>query len=249
MYPITASTLSLPDLAKHWQRSLAEQPPVLELQTQLLQAFWRGALAMSLPGVAEARSLDPRVRVLNLCRHVPQDAGLIVADRLEDLPTATTIANKDGSVEIDLRRRIVWPRETAQQTPGLLVAACLVLSRAAWDDYHELVEPVLCMLEVEQEAFGAFCAAEGFPLPLFWFRTDKRPSTAKARSDARQWLRDQVMAGPKQYDKVGYQQKAQSLFPRLSGRSFNKVWAVTVPESWQQAGAPRGTRKSPHRLR
>lgn len=119
-----------------------------------------------------------------------------------------------------------------------------MLSQAAWDDYHELVEPVLCMLEVEQEAFGAFCAAEGFPLPLFWFRADRRPPTAKARSDARQWLRKEVAAGGKQHGKLDYWRAAKSLFPRLSQRGFTEIWAETVPVTWREAGTPQKPQRS-----
>lgn len=141
----------------HWRRSLAEQPLVSELETFLLQAFWQGTLVMTLPGVPEAQHLDPRVRVLDLCRHVPQNVGLFVIDRHEDLPAETTIEHIDGSLTVDARQQIVWPRDTAQQTPALLAAACAVLSKSAWDDYHKLVEPVLDLLKIERDAFGAFC--------------------------------------------------------------------------------------------
>lgn len=113
LYPIAASKLSLPDLAKHWQRSIAEQPQVSELETLLLQAFWQDTLVMTLPGVPEAQDLDPRVRLLNLCRHAPKDAGLIVVDRIADLPADATVAHNDGSVTVDLRYQIVWPRDAS----------------------------------------------------------------------------------------------------------------------------------------
>ncbi|MDB5963485.1 MAG: hypothetical protein JWP59_4779, partial [Massilia sp.] len=128
MYPLTDLTLSLPDLAMHWQRSLAERPPIAELEIRLLHAFWQGTLVMTLPGVPEARHLDPRVRVLNLCRHVSQDAGLVVVERPADLPAETTVEHADGSLTFDARQQIVWPRDAAQQTPALLAAACAVLS-------------------------------------------------------------------------------------------------------------------------
>ena len=81
---------------------------------------------------------------------------MVFVGRHTDLPAETTVAHNDGSVTVDPRHWGVWPRDAAEQTPALLAAACTVLSQAAWDDYHELVEPVLCMLEVKQVAFGAF---------------------------------------------------------------------------------------------
>lgn len=249
MYPLSSPRLSLLDLTRHWQRDLPQQPPVPELETLLLQAFWRGDLMMTLPGIPAAQDLDPRVRLLNSCRHAPQDTGLVVADREEDLPPEDPVEQPDGSALVDLRRRLVWSLDPAQQTPERLAVACMVLSQAEFDDYHELTKSVIGMLMVERDDFGAFCTSQAFPLPLFWFRRDGRLPTVRSRSDVRQWLKDQAKAGCKQHVKLVYWEMAKALFPRLSERGFNKVWADTVPVDWQQRGAPRGSRKTPHPLR
>src|SRR4051794_30491579 len=167
MYPLSSPRMSLFDVARHWQRDMPQRPSVSEVEAWLLQAFWRSELEATLPGVAAARDIDPRVRVLNSCRHAPQDAGLIVVDRPEDLPPADPIQQPDGSVLVDLRRRTIWPVKPTQQTPALLAAACAVLAQAEWDDYHDLTKPVLAMLEVGRDAFGAFCSEAGFALPPF----------------------------------------------------------------------------------
>ncbi|WP_431267674.1 hypothetical protein [Dankookia sp. P2] len=175
----------------------------------MLQAFWRGELEATLPGVAGARDSDPRVRVLNSCRHTPQDAGLVVVDRPEDLPPADAIEQPDGSAVVDLRRRVVWPADPTRQTPELLATACAVLAEAEWDDYHDLTKPVLAMLEVGRDAFGTFRSEAGFTLPPFWFKPDTQPATVQAQNACRLWLRAKVAAGDKQYGKAGYFREAK----------------------------------------
>ncbi|WP_380069405.1 hypothetical protein [Dankookia sp. GCM10030260] len=232
------------DLARHWQRDMPQRPSVAEIEAWLLQAFWRGELEVTLPGVAEARDIDPRVRVLNGCRHAPQDAGLIVVDRPEDLPPDDPVVQPDGSVLVDLRRRVIWPTDPAQQTPELLAAACTVLAVAKWDDYHDLTKPVLAMFEVGRDAFGAFCSEAGFALPPFWFRPDTRPATVQARSAVRPWLRAKVAAGDKQYGKADYWREAKAAFPRLSVRAFNDAWAEETPSTWREPGTLKASKSS-----
>ncbi len=168
MYPLSESSLSLNEIARHWRRSIKQRPPWEEVFDLLLKAVWsrelvrRGSSGQKIP-------LEQLLRVTSLVRSQP---GILFYENEGDLPPEKTEL-EDGSAKFDLRKRIYLPCDQSIWTPEITSAACESLATCTLQDYEpDLVRIALCMLEVDRTDFAAFCDARGYARPDFWFGPD-----------------------------------------------------------------------------
>jgi hypothetical protein len=167
MYPLGDRKLNLHDIARHWSRDMRQHPPPDELLHLLLEAVWLGDLRAVLPGSND----DPRPRLLEGVRRFPTHAVVIVE---QPGPPRRVSFDPDGSVSVDMRQIAYWPQDPGARTPQIFANACTTLADLKLQDYHEVTQPILVALMVQQNDFAAFCDLRGYPRPEFWFQRTVR---------------------------------------------------------------------------
>ena len=221
----------LKTLAQEWTRTSLGSPPIEDGFSRLLQAIWRGDLIGRLnPAAAGA---DPCISMLNVLRIHPDQPGLLVLDS-QPATLPTIINSYDGSELPDFRPVLVWPQDPSLQTADLFEAACAVLAKAEWDDYHDEVKLVFHRVHIERDDFAAFCKKYRYPLPGFWFG-DGNPE-----AECQRWLLDLIQRHPdrKPGTKADLFKTARKNFPGLTERAFERIWSRYAPASWKTPGAP-----------
>jgi len=233
MYPISASQLSISDIARHWARDLPQHPPETELIDTLLRAIWTGEIR---PLVADRSDDAPRRALLEAARKLGPHPAVTVVERESDVPPRV-VEHEDGSATVDLTVTVVWPAADLEQTGDRLERACAALSEIGEEAFSDSFRAAVHCLRVTRDDFLAFCATNGFGLPQFWSPRRQTRSSGAAASRCRVWLRGKI-AGPRM-TKSQCLAEAQAKFAGLSGRSFTKLWDDIAPETWKKAGRPR----------
>ena len=168
MYPLVESSLSLDEIARHWRRSMKQRPRWEEVLDLLFKAVWGRDLVLRGSSRRE-RPLEQLLRIASIVRTQP---GILFYENEEDLPPEQTEL-ENGSVTVDLRKRIYLPGDRSTWTSAITSAACESLASCALKDYEpDPVGIALRMLEVQREDFAAFCDARGYARPDFWFGPD-----------------------------------------------------------------------------
>jgi hypothetical protein len=231
MFPLTDTELGIGDLATYWARELPGSPPRNEVVDRTLAAFWRGDLRLTDP----VNGGDRRVRLLDAVARCAGHPGLLFRKEGEP-PAPMSVELPDGSIEITLANEIVWPPAREIHADDLRTAAYEALAEAKFDDYADLIRPVLYSLKITREAFEAFCSGKCYNLPVFWFsKTSSRKVTAKAK--LAKFLRDAAAeCKGKRPSKAELRAQAQEKIPGLSARAFDAAWAAHAPASWKKPG-------------
>lgn len=178
--------------------------------------------------------------------------GLLFVPSQSDTPPQIT-ENPDGSMMVDIRAAIVWPRGKATRSETIVREAMAALASADWNAYCDDCKVMLGELEVSREDFRTFCGEKGYPLPAFWFSRKARSavSSAGAGDRFRKWLRAEIAQHgetPPQ-DKGAYllQVQTQAEFRGLSKLRFETIWREETPQSWRRVGRPKAARRLPKR--
>ena len=104
--------------------------------------------------------------------------------------------------------------------------------------YDKVAWSILDGVELPAEVLAEWCDAHDISKPSFWFGLERRQqATMKAKTEFRKWLREEVQKG-KSSVKNGYWTQAETLFPNLTRKSFDRIWAQIVPDDWKKGGAP-----------
>ena len=118
----------------------------------------------------------------------------------------------------------------------------------AWDSWSRLADFRvyfgLSMVRLPSKYAGRNRRGPAFvPRVAFdaWLDRFERPGPAQGEltpaERLRHWLEDEARRFPvKPRLRDEYWQEAQTLFPGLSRRQFDRVWALTVPDSWKRPG-------------
>jgi hypothetical protein len=171
VYPLTETSLTLLELARHWSRGFPERPPADELTDRLLQAVWSGELLVC----GEDGSAIERECLLQMVGQAGQSAlrhpGILIYDDPSALPPEVRML-PDGGAEISLARRLRLPTDPSGWTSQIVADAYTVLASCRMGDFSPLIHPRLVSLRITRDAFGALCIGRGYELPGFWFPRD-----------------------------------------------------------------------------
>ena len=245
MYPLHDNHIRLGELANHWSRDMPQHPAEDEIRTLLVTAYWRGELQIRTADDLNLFKRSELIKIIEDHERPKGDAAKILIGAAEDeLPPKLT-NDTDGSISIDLRPRLILP-ENHPRPASVVERAVETMSNVNWEDYPKTLQAGLACCMVSKDDFAEFCDARGYDRPNFWFKrtaNSTQISSARARSDARKWLREQTRR-PKKGKKDDYFNKAKVKFPGLSRRSFDDLWAELVPPDWGKPGAPK---KGPRR--
>ena len=127
MYPLVEQTLSLFDVAKHWQRVINARVDKWDVHEVLHRAWWQGEFEVA------ALSADDSLRrkALMLMRELPppsqNNRGIVFYEHENELPPAA-IWHGDELEEIDYRHRIRLPADPASWTEAVVSEACEALA-------------------------------------------------------------------------------------------------------------------------
>jgi hypothetical protein len=180
MYPLMDRSLGLLKVARHWRRDFPERPPLHEIVDTLLQAVWSGELLVR-------RNNETLMERKDLLMMIKEAASLgsghpeivIYEDTSIIPPEVRTLP--DGSVEVDLAKRLHLPAEASLWTPNIIADACATLGSCGMSDFNPLMHPALVALRITRDAFETLCRGRGYELPHFWFGRDAA-GTAKPES-------------------------------------------------------------------
>ncbi len=200
MYPLSDKALSLDALAQHWLR---EQPPGTSkdaVLNYLLGAFWLGKISFEPEGenFNQGRGNDRLAWLEILSRHSDHSEILFVAPGAPQL--AIESENADGSVNIDIRRSIVWPPASDQDKDVLAETAYRILAEVPIRSYSPVIGPILSMQKISRTEFENFCLLKPHPLPAFWSSARSQMSPEVAERLCRKWFEDLVKAEIAQKD-------------------------------------------------
>jgi hypothetical protein len=230
MYPLPENTLSVRLLAYHWSLDLAQRPRWQDVYLRLLASIWRGELEV----IWQPAKPDTRRQLLEMYGCGRSYGNVLIFPDTDSIPENTAPTDKEAVA--------IVPKDPTKWDATVIHAAC---NKLAASDHEEAFErwSIFMTLPVSRESFQRYCLESGYPLPPFWFGPhSQKVLTAKARRDCENWLIEQVRAGGKPGPKAILRREAKKMFPRLSGRGFEEVWANTVPDAWRRAGAPAGER-------
>jgi hypothetical protein len=236
---VPADILSLAEVARFWSRDPHTIFAQAEIADLLIQAIWRGDLAVTSPAGHNPRAGDYRQSLLLAVAGIRTHPGLLFIRPGDDVRPAETDL-PDGGALIDLRERISWTADGVEPSDATTQAAFAKLASVELDAYDEaVVGPILLGLPIDRDALRAFCESSGFPLPKFWF--PKGPPTRRTASAERQcekWLEDLARQGGKPGSKRALEREALTKFTGLSGAAFGRAWQKAAPPAWKGPGAP-----------
>lgn len=237
MYPLKEDKLDLLKLSELWARVLEGSPPQQEVVDHLLKAIWRGQLKITL------RETDGREEntksLLDMMLLIEDHPGVLFITSGET-PPPITIEHPDGSLDVDLRKRIFLPEVEFSAESDFWKACFKEISSLTFDAYSPLIKPKLASLSFTKENFRHFCLTQKYPLPAFWFEQQPPQLTnVKDESACRDWLKTELIKYAATKTKEEWLKLAREKFNKLSHRAFYRVWDEVAPESSRKAGRRR----------
>jgi hypothetical protein len=176
MYPLSETSLSLADVAKHWARDLPQRPPADEVFERLLQEVWANHLKVH-RDLGTEFGLADLLRVVSVVREQP---GITFYEDPIELPPEFEFT-PNCAVLVDPNVRVYLPRDRAAWTSKIIEEACNGLKECRIAAYEvSAVLAALRALDVQKDEFRTFCESRGHIAPEFWFgvSTDKKRSFA-----------------------------------------------------------------------
>jgi hypothetical protein len=163
MFPIAKNKLSFGEISDYWSREI--QPPASqrELLGLLEEAWWLGEVR----GDSAKSPLQLLQAMFNLM-HDRNDLGIVFV-RGEDAgpPKATELP--DGSVEVDVRRRIIVPSgETSTWDEDSCGDAFHTLAQTISTVSYPEIAPGLTYIELTYGEFNNWRRKRGYRKPTFW---------------------------------------------------------------------------------
>ena len=83
----------------------------------------------------------------------------------------------------------------------------------------------------------AFCEEQDIKPPKFWGKAAAVvSSSSRAENDCRKWIRELPAKGYIQPNKAALRKEALEKFAGLSGRGFDRAWALEADPEWKRPG-------------
>lgn len=237
---VPADILSLAEVARFWSRDPHTIFAQAEIADLLIQAIWRGDLAVTSPAGHNPRAGEYRQSLLLAVAGIRTHPGLLFIRPGDDVvPIATDLP--DGGTLVDMRDRISWVAVGDEPSEATTQAAFVTLASVELDAYDEaVVGPILLGLPIDRDALRAFCEKTGITLPKFWFpKGTPKKITASAERQCEKWLADLARQGSKPGSKRALEREALTRFTGLSGAAFGRAWEKATPPAWKEPGAPK----------
>ena len=165
MYPLSDTTLALPELAKHWVRDLPQKPPKAEVLDYLVQSLWRGDFETFASAAGGIISRRQALRTVALSAPHP---GFTICPTAESVPPATTPTD-DGGVIVDTTIYVVLPDEEEHWSPDVIEAVYTTLGGCSLNAFARNFVIGMRLQTLTRDQFGAFCDLRGHRRPGFWF--------------------------------------------------------------------------------
>ena len=135
MYPRAEQTLSLLDVAEHWQRVMPARVDKWVVREVLHRAWWQGAFEVGDP------SESLRRKALMIMRELPpeEQRGIVFYEHEDELPPET-IWHGDEVEVVDDPWRVRLPADPARWTEAEITEACNTLAKVPPEKLPRLIQ-------------------------------------------------------------------------------------------------------------
>jgi hypothetical protein len=172
MYPLPDTTLTLPELAKHWVRYLPRKTPKAEVLDYLVQSLWRGDFETF---ASAAGGIISRRQALRAVALSAPHLGFTLCPTAESIPPATTPTD-DGGVIVDTTIYIVLPDDERDWSADIVEEAYTALAACSLNAFAQNFVIGMWGQSLTRDQFGAFCDLRDHRRPGFWFGDELKPS-------------------------------------------------------------------------
>jgi hypothetical protein len=217
-----------------------------EVRQALFNAFWMGSFE---PFVREGLTNYPlmsRRAMLKAWHELGDHPGLHFATS----PEEEAKEHPEGSIDVDLRTRIVLPAQAVDWKPRDFKAAYRQLANVSMSDISRYAKDgLMCQFLGAYELLAA-CYELGEPPPVFWehWDTTRRPSQHKkseffqGQAESANWLHQRLL-GAKASEVLQQDVRAEAQSDHGLGEEvFSKLWDAIAPDNLKKGGRRLGSK-------